>query len=43
MSGSPNNVHDELSGPNVTADAGSRQPNGSNEYIYECHYKCTMP
>lgn len=28
MTGSPNNLQDRLSGSNVTADAGSRQPNG---------------
>lgn len=33
MTGSPDNIQDGLSGPNVTADAGSRQPNGTNEYI----------
>ncbi|XP_018527470.1 zinc finger protein Helios [Lates calcarifer] len=32
MSGSPNNVQDGLSGPNVTADAGSRQPNGDRPF-----------
>lgn len=36
MTGSPNNVHDRLSGPNVTADAGNRQPNGNNECISKC-------
>lgn len=30
MSGSPSNVQDGLSGPNVSADAGSRQPNGND-------------
>lgn len=34
MSGSPNNVQDGLSGPNVTADAGSRQPNGKCVKFY---------
>lgn len=28
MSGSPRDVHDRLSGPNVVADAGNRHPNG---------------
>ncbi|TMS06144.1 Zinc finger protein Helios, partial [Larimichthys crocea] len=36
MTGSPNNVHDELSGPNVTADAGSRQPNVGKPH--KCNY-----
>lgn len=33
MSGSPSNTQDGLSGPNMAADPGSRQPNG-NEH---CH------
>lgn len=37
MTGSPSNGQDGLSGPNVTADAGSRQPNGTNQYISKCH------
>lgn len=36
MTGSPNNVHDRLSGPNVTADVGNRQPNGKNKCIFQC-------
>nr|XP_046259829.1 zinc finger protein Helios [Scatophagus argus]XP_046259830.1 zinc finger protein Helios [Scatophagus argus]XP_046259831.1 zinc finger protein Helios [Scatophagus argus]XP_046259832.1 zinc finger protein Helios [Scatophagus argus]XP_046259833.1 zinc finger protein Helios [Scatophagus argus] len=32
MSGSPNNVQDGLSGPNVTADTGSRQSNGDRPF-----------
>ncbi|XP_076603822.1 zinc finger protein Helios isoform X1 [Chaetodon auriga] len=32
MTGSPNNVQDGLSGPNVTADAGNRQPNGDRPF-----------
>lgn len=28
ITGSPNNLHDRLAGPNVAADAGNRQPNG---------------
>lgn len=28
MSGSPRNVHDGLSGPNMVADTGNRHPNG---------------
>lgn len=29
ITGSPNNSHDRLAGPNVAADAGNRQPNGT--------------
>lgn len=36
MTGSPSNVLDGLSGPNATADAGSRQTNGTSQYIYKC-------
>lgn len=43
MTGSPNDVQDGLSGPNVTADAGSRQAHGTNEYISKCHLKCVVP
>ncbi|XP_070770723.1 zinc finger protein Helios [Enoplosus armatus] len=32
MTGSPSNAQDGLSGPNVTADAGSRQPNGDRPF-----------
>ncbi|XP_044073118.1 zinc finger protein Helios isoform X4 [Siniperca chuatsi] len=32
MTGSPSNVQDGLSGPNVTADAESRQPNGDRPF-----------
>uniref|UniRef100_A0A3B4UMF3 IKAROS family zinc finger 2 n=1 Tax=Seriola dumerili TaxID=41447 RepID=A0A3B4UMF3_SERDU len=32
MTGSPSNVQDGLSGPNATADAGSRQPNGDRPF-----------
>lgn len=35
ISGSPNNGHDRLSGPNVTTDAGSRQPNGISDFTYK--------
>lgn len=34
MSGSPRDVHDRLSGPNVAADAGNRQSNGISKYDY---------
>lgn len=30
ITGSPNNFHDGLAGPNVAADAGNRQPNGTS-------------
>lgn len=30
ITGSPNNLHDRLAGPNVTADAGNQQPNGTS-------------
>nr|XP_043875592.1 zinc finger protein Helios [Solea senegalensis]XP_043875593.1 zinc finger protein Helios [Solea senegalensis]XP_043875594.1 zinc finger protein Helios [Solea senegalensis] len=32
MTGSPSNIQDGLSGPNVTADAGSRQPSGDRPF-----------
>lgn len=35
MTGSPSNIQDGLSGPNMSSDAGSRQPNGNNECIYK--------
>lgn len=37
MTGSPSNAQDGLSGPNATADAGSRQPNGTDQCIFKCH------
>lgn len=37
MTGSPSNIQDGSSGPNMTADAGSRQPNGTDQYISKCH------
>ncbi len=37
MTGSPNIEQDGLSGPNVTAEAGSRQPNGTDECISTLH------
>lgn len=30
ITGSPNNLHDRLAGPNVAADAGNQQPNGTS-------------
>lgn len=30
ITGSPNNFHDSLAGPNVAADAANRQPNGTS-------------
>lgn len=30
ITGSPNNFHDRLAGPNVAADAANRQPNGTS-------------
>lgn len=36
MTGSPRDVHDRLSGPNVVADTGNRQPNGCiSKYDYK--------
>ncbi|KAF0026249.1 hypothetical protein F2P81_020986 [Scophthalmus maximus] len=32
MTGSPSNIQDGSSGPNMTADAGSRQPNGDRPF-----------
>lgn len=32
MTGSPTSAQDGLSEPNVTADAGSRQPNGTDQF-----------
>lgn len=43
MTGSPNDAQDGLSGPNVTADAGSRQAHGTDEYISKCHSKRVVP
>lgn len=45
ITGSPNNFHDRLAGPNVAADAGNRQPNGTSRYngalsnTNSCHNK----
>lgn len=33
MTGSPNNVHERLAGPNVAADTGNRQPNGISKCL----------
>lgn len=33
MTGSPNNAQDDLSGQDMTADTGSRQPNGIGVYF----------
>ncbi|XP_075895882.1 zinc finger protein Helios isoform X3 [Nelusetta ayraudi] len=32
ITGSPNNLHDRLAGPNVAADAGNQQPNGDRPF-----------
>lgn len=37
MSGSPRDVHDRLSGPNVVADAGNRHPNGVGDRPFQCN------
>lgn len=40
ISGSPGNIQDGLPGPNATADAGNRQPNGTNCIVnFQCQYK----
>lgn len=38
MNGSPSNTHDGLSGPNVTAESGNRQPNGTDCISVKKHF-----
>lgn len=40
ITGSPNNYHDRLAGPNVAADTGNRQPNGTSQQSSFCRTLC---
>lgn len=42
ITGSPSNTQDGLSGPNMSADAGSRQPNGNDQCTSKCLEKSVM-
>jgi len=37
VTGSPSNVQDGSSEPDLTGEAGSRQPNGIDHYMSKCH------